>query len=89
VAPGGNLIQWSWFRTYDERPGLDPEDKIIVSWDTAVSASELADYSACVILQVKNGSAYVLEVIRERLDFPALRRRVVEVHRRETPAVTN
>jgi predicted phage terminase large subunit-like protein len=81
VAPGGNLIQWSWFRTYDERPVLGPGDKIIVSWDTAVSASELADYSACVILQVKNGSAYVLEVIRERLEFPALRRRVVEVHR--------
>jgi hypothetical protein len=57
VAPGGNLIQWSWFKVYDERLVLGPGDKIIVSWDTAVSASELADYSACVIVQVKNGSA--------------------------------
>jgi len=89
VAPGGNLIQWSWFKVYDERPVLGPGDKIIVSWDTAVSASELADYSACVILQVKNGSAYVLEVIRERLDFPALRRRVVEVHRHVSRAVSD
>jgi hypothetical protein len=56
VAPGGNLIQWSWFRTYDERPVVGPGDKIIVSWDTAVSASELADYSACVILQVRTAA---------------------------------
>jgi len=38
---------------------------------------------------VKNGSPYVLEVIRERLEFPALRRRVVEVHRHVSRAVSN
>ena len=44
--------------------------KLIVSWDTAMSAGELSDYSACVVLQVKDGIAYILDVVRERLEYP-------------------
>ena len=47
---------------------------LIVSWDTAMNAGELSDYSACVVLQVRGEAAYVLDVVRERLDFPDLRR---------------
>jgi predicted phage terminase large subunit-like protein len=47
-----------------------------------MSAGELSDYSACVVLQVKGETAYVLDVVRERLAFPDLRRKIVEVHRR-------
>ena len=34
--------------------------RLIVSWDTAMSAGELSDYSACVVLQVKGEIAYLL-----------------------------
>ena len=71
IPAGGNLIKWSWFTPYDEPP---PEwergDKLIVSWDTAMSAGELCDYSACVVLQVRDEAACVLDVVRERLDYP-------------------
>ena len=82
IAPGGNLIKWSWFPIYDALPRRDVGDKTIVSWDTAMSAGELSDYSACVVLQVKGETAYVLDVVRERLDYPDLRRKIIEVHRR-------
>jgi predicted phage terminase large subunit-like protein len=82
VPPGGNLIKWSWFPVYDELPMRDVGDKTIVSWDTAMSAGELSDYSVCVVLQVKGETAYILDVVRERLEFPDLRRKIVEVHRR-------
>jgi predicted phage terminase large subunit-like protein len=82
VPPGGNLINWAWFPVYDELPMRDVGDKTIISWDTAMSAGELSDYSACVVLQVKGETAYVLDVVRERLEFPDLRRKIVEVHRR-------
>jgi phage terminase large subunit-like protein len=49
-------------------PLLVTGDRIIASWDTAVSARELSDYSACVVLLVSNGTAFVLDVMRERLD---------------------
>jgi predicted phage terminase large subunit-like protein len=81
IAAGGNLVKWEWFKFYDQRPLIDATDRIIVSWDTALSAKELASFSACVVLQVRGETAYVLEVIRERLEYPELRRKVMEVHK--------
>src|SRR3954471_8917194 len=46
VPIGGNLIRWSWFKFYDNPPTPQPGDKLIVSWDTAQSSHQLADYSA-------------------------------------------
>jgi predicted phage terminase large subunit-like protein len=82
VPPGGNLIKWSWFTPYDEPPNLQRGDQIIVSWDTAMSAGELSNYSACVVLQVRDGAVCILDVVREKLDYPDLRRRVIEIDRR-------
>jgi predicted phage terminase large subunit-like protein len=46
-----------------------------------MSSKELSSYSACVVLQVKGESAYVLDVVRDRLEYPDLKRKVIEVHR--------
>ena len=82
IAPGGNLIKWHWFTPYDEPPRWEQGDKLIVSWDTAMSAGELCDCSACVVLQVRGENAYLLDVLRDRLEYPDLRRKVIEVHHR-------
>jgi hypothetical protein len=66
VAEGGNLIKWHWFQFYDDPPARQSSDRIVVSWDTAMSSKELSSYSACVVLQVKGESAYVLDVVRDR-----------------------
>ena len=82
VPPTGNLINWAWFQVYDAPPLWLPGDSVIVSIDTAMSASELADFSAAVVLQVRGDSAYVLDVLCQRLEYPDLRRKVIELHRR-------
>jgi len=82
VPVGGNLIKWTWFKFYDTPPAVQPSDKLIVSWDTALSSSQLADYSACVVLLVRKETVYVLDVVRARLEYPDLKRRVLELHRR-------
>ena len=69
IAAGGNLIKWHWFTPYDEPPRWEQGDKLIVSWDTAMSAGELCDYSACVVLQVRGETAYLLDVVRDRLEL--------------------
>jgi predicted phage terminase large subunit-like protein len=89
VPPGGNLINWSWFEIYEEAPRLSREDEFIVSWDTAMSAGELSDYSVCVVLQVRDGAPYVLDVLRERLEYPDLRRKVIETHHRWSSIANN
>jgi hypothetical protein len=53
VPIGGNLIKWSWFKFYERPPAAQPGDRLIVSWDTAMSSGQLADYSACVVLLVR------------------------------------
>src|SRR6266478_4523378 len=49
---------------------------------TAMSSKELSSYSACVVLQIRGETAWVLDVLRERLEYPDLRRKVIELHRR-------
>jgi predicted phage terminase large subunit-like protein len=58
-----------------------PGDSVIVSIDTAMSASELADFSAAVVLHIRGDSAYVLDVLCQRLEYPDLRRKVIELNR--------
>lgn len=82
VPLGGNLIRWSWFKFYDQPPVPERTDKLIVSWDTAMSSSQLADYSACVVLLVRKETIYVLDVMRARLEYPDLKRAVLESHQR-------
>ena len=64
--------------TYEEPPSPAPGDRTIVSWDTALHARELSSYSACVVLQVRGESAYLLDVFRDRLEYPELKRKVVD-----------
>jgi predicted phage terminase large subunit-like protein len=82
VPIGGNLIKWSWFKFYDQRPVIQPGDRIIVSWDTAMSSGQLADYSACVVLLVRKETVYVVDVVRARLEYPDLKRVVLQMHER-------
>jgi predicted phage terminase large subunit-like protein len=81
IIVGGNLIKWDWFRFYDQAPSRNSTDRIVVSWDTAMSAKELASYSACVVLQIRGETVHVLDVVRERLEYPDLKRKVIELHK--------
>jgi predicted phage terminase large subunit-like protein len=81
VTEDGNLVKWSWFRFYDQVPQRMSGDKIIISWDTALSEKELASYSVAVVVQVRGETVHVLDVIRERLEYPELRRKAIALHR--------
>ena len=89
VPPEGNLIRWNWFKFYDDPPGNRPNDKIIVSWDTAMSAKELSSYSVGLVLQVRGDTIYILDVVREQLEYPDLRRAVLRTHYRWANACTS
>src|SRR5262249_32455179 len=82
VPPGGNLIKWSWFKFYDAPPAQRPGDRLIVSWDTAMTSTQLADFSVCVVLLVRGETVYVLDVTRARLEYPELKRAVLSHHKR-------
>ena len=54
-----------------------------------MSSKDLASYSACVVLQVRGETVFVLDVLRERLEFPDLRRAIVDIHHRWRRATNN
>jgi predicted phage terminase large subunit-like protein len=82
VPPEGELIKWDWFRRFDQLPLLEPHDRIVQSWDTASTSGELSDYSVCTTWYVKGKDYYLIDVLRERLIYPDLKRRVIEHARR-------
>lgn len=54
--------------------------QVVCSWDTAFKEKEINDPSACTIWGITDTDAYLLWVINERMDYPTLRRTVIEVH---------
>jgi predicted phage terminase large subunit-like protein len=81
IPPGGTIIKSKWLTTYDN---IDrrPDDRIVLSWDIALSEAETGDYSACVVLLIRREVFYILEVVRDRFPFDALKRKVMEVKQR-------
>jgi predicted phage terminase large subunit-like protein len=82
VPVEGNLVKWSWFGFYANPPAHDADGRIIQSWDTAAKAGELNDYSVCTTWLKKDAGYYLLDVLRDRLDYPSLKKRVIEMSHR-------
>jgi predicted phage terminase large subunit-like protein len=68
----GELIQWSWFRSYRDAPKRAPEDTLIQSWDVASKAGEHNDFSVCTTWLAKGNQFFLLEVLRKKLVYPEL-----------------
>ena len=81
VAPEGNLLHMEWFGTYDEAPARATFNKIVQSWDTGMSAAPTSDYSVCTTWGFLNRKWYLLDVFRERRDYPDLKRAVTRLQR--------
>ena len=81
IPPGGTIIKRKWLTPYDN-VSHQPGDRIIMSWDIALSETETGDYSACVVLLRREEVFYALEVVRGRFPFDALKQKVMEVKRR-------
>lgn len=85
VPPGGNRFRMDWVKTYD--PDLTPERSHLMmvaqSWDTATSRLPNADWSACSTWGLtQQGIWLLLDVDRDRLEYPDLKQRVLALQRR-------
>lgn len=75
---GGGMVKKEWFRSYV--PGEQPAQfhMVVQSWDTANKTTELSDFSVCTTWGRKNQKFFLLHVLRQRLDYPDLKRAVRE-----------
>ena len=79
--PGGKIIKRKMLRYYSAVEPR-PTDRIVLSWDIALSEKEAADYSACVVLLNRDDLYFVLEVVRGKFPFNKLKDKIVEVKER-------
>jgi predicted phage terminase large subunit-like protein len=77
IPPGGIIIQRKWVRYYDELPRRTSSFLIIQSWDTASKAGESNDWSVCTTWLLQENKYYLMDLLRDRLDFPTLRTRAI------------
>jgi predicted phage terminase large subunit-like protein len=88
VPAEGAMIKRSWLRYFAAAPTRDSNDVVVLSWDTAMKANERADYSVCTVWLNRGETSYLLDLYRERLDFPDLKRKALALHERWRPTAT-
>ena len=85
VPFGGGLIKTDWLHYYEESALPTSFEYILQSWDTASKEKHFNDYSVCTTWGMKKQKLYLLEVFRKRLDYPALKKAVIEHYRKFMP----
>ncbi|RVQ69636.1 hypothetical protein EKN06_05605 [Croceicoccus ponticola] len=76
LPPGGALFKAQWLQRYDKPPERHQVEGIFQSWDTAYSTDETNDYSACTTWALSGKRCYLLDVFRQRLEFPDLEKAI-------------
>jgi len=87
------IIKREWWRCWEKEDPPDC-DFILMAWDTAFEANNRADYSACTtwgIFYLPNADGemqaniIMLNAVRDRLEFPDLKRWVIEQYNEWKP----
>ncbi len=82
VAEEGNLIKAAWFNRYDAPPR--EFEKIVCALDCASKLGVRNDRSAIVTIGVTANAFYVLDVVRDKVEFPQLVRMAHAVFERHS-----
>jgi predicted phage terminase large subunit-like protein len=85
VPEGGAMIKREWFQYYDEAPERLPGSRIIQSYDTAAKDGAQNDYTVCTTWLVQDGNYYLLDLVRDRFEYPLLRDTAIELADRFQP----
>jgi predicted phage terminase large subunit-like protein len=87
----GAIVKREWWKVWEgENP--PPCEFVIQSWDTAFTKNERSDYSACTTWGVfhlnedpENTNIILLDALKERLEFPELKQRAMDMYREWEP----
>jgi predicted phage terminase large subunit-like protein len=81
------IIKREWFQVSSYRDFDNPikSPRIIQSWDTAFKKNQENDFSVCTTWEIGNNEYRLIDVFRGRLEFPELKRKVVELNDKFNP----
>jgi predicted phage terminase large subunit-like protein len=87
IPLAGNLIKADWFKHYEMTPTLSSDDELVVSIDTAMKGSPSADYSVATVWLARGENSYLIDLWRDRVDYPDLRRAACQLREKYPTAV--
>lgn len=83
VPAGGTFIKRTWLKTYPPSAiSLQPRDRMVISWDIALSEAQTGDSSAGVVLLCRGDTFYVLDVCKGQFPFGQLIEKILDMARR-------
>lgn len=75
---GGNIIKETWWRTYTKEERPTTFSSVIIAVDTAFKDTETSDYSVFLVMGMSDsGDLYILDIVRDRMEYPELKRRLL------------
>lgn len=77
IPLAGNIIKAEWFKEYDTPPTHTYGDTLVISIDTAMKGTPLADFSVATVWLGSSDNCFLLDLWRDRVDYPQLRRAVI------------
>ncbi len=82
-----SFIKQTWLKYYLKEEIQHIKDEIIIyqSWDCAIKAKDHSDYSVCLTIGVANNCYYLLDVFREKLEYPYLKKSVIKLYEKFQP----
>lgn len=84
IPTEGGLVKSEWLCFYQDLPPNICH--VFISWDTASKTGDGCAYSACcvfgLLLTRPGPKIYLMEVFRERLEYPRLHDKVLEMHKK-------
>ena len=93
TSEGSAIVKREWWKIWEE-DSPPHVDMIIQAWDTAFEKNSRADYSACTTWGVfhhpddtgkDQANLILLNAFRDRLEFPELKKRVLEQYKEWNP----
>ena len=81
------MIKRQWIRYYDVLPPRQFPARVIQSWDTAVKNGAQNDYSVCTTWLKVGKDFYLIDLVRDRFDYPRLKATAMAQISRHKPDV--
>ena len=72
IPLSGNIIKAEWFKEYDAVTYGD-NDQLVISFDTAMKGDPASDYSVATVWLGRGDYCYLLDLWRQRVDYPNLK----------------
>lgn len=78
---GGNIIKTNWFKRYTPETCPTEFHAIVIGLDTAFKTKSWNDFSVITVAGITElGDIYILKVYREKLEYPDLKRKLVNIN---------